>query len=114
MRIAISTKGYRGLDDEVSDELARSRTITLIDIYGKEKGYHLVEVIKNKAVDFSHGAGPVFAYLLVEKGVKLVVGPDIGVGVQELFNEIGIKFLKYSPKTKVRDVVNDLLRKGLN
>jgi predicted Fe-Mo cluster-binding NifX family protein len=112
LRIAIATKGHNGLDDEISTELARSPTITLIDIDEEKKSYQLIEVIENKAVNFSHGAGPVFAYLMKEKNVELVVGPDIGEGVQELFNELKIKFLKYKSKTKVKEVISDLLGNG--
>ena len=110
MRVAIATKGYKGLDDELSEELARSPTITLIDISKEKQNYRLVEIIENKAVGFSHGAGPIFANLMVEKGVELVVGTVIGMGVQELFSEKGIKFLKYESGTKVKDIIKSFLK----
>ena len=110
MRIAIVTKGYKGLNDEVSDELARSPTVTLIDIIKEKQNYCLVEVIKNKAGSFTHGAGPIFTNLMVEKGVELVVGPALGMGVQELFNEKKIKFMKCIPGTKVKDIINKILQ----
>jgi predicted Fe-Mo cluster-binding NifX family protein len=109
VRVAIATKGYKGLDDELSDVLARSPTITIVDVNKKERSYSLVEIIKNKALRFRHGSGPIFADLLAEKKVELVVGPEIGMSVKELFGDLGIKFLKFKPRTKVKKIIESIL-----
>jgi predicted Fe-Mo cluster-binding NifX family protein len=109
MRIAIPTKGFKGLDDVVSEVVARAPTITIIDI-SKEKGsYTAVEICKNPALRFTHGSGPIFVNHLVEKGVEMLVGPIIGISVRDLLEESGIKFLKFDAGTKVKDIVEKLL-----
>jgi predicted Fe-Mo cluster-binding NifX family protein len=109
VRVAIATKEYKGLNDELSDVLARSPTITIIDIDEKKGNYHLVEIMKNKALRLSHGSGPIFAEFLAEKNVDLVVGPEVGMSVDELFKELGIKFLKLKPGTKVKEIIEYIL-----
>ena len=110
MRIGIVTNGYKGLNDELSEVFARASTITLIDMDIKTKNYKIVEILKNEAVDFSHGAGPILIKTLIDKGVDIVVGPNIGVGTQELMKEKKIRFLKFKPGIKVSEIISNILK----
>jgi predicted Fe-Mo cluster-binding NifX family protein len=109
LRVAIATKDFKGLEDEISDELARSPTITIIDIDLEKKSYRLVDIFENEASRFSHGAGPILVYILLKKDVDVIVGPDIGMGAKELIEGSKIKYYKSKPGTKVGEIINELM-----
>jgi predicted Fe-Mo cluster-binding NifX family protein len=110
LRIAIATKGFKGLEDEVSVEFARSPTITIVEVDLEKKGYRLIEIFENEASKFSHGAGPILLYILLKKNVSMIVGPEIGMGVKEILDELKIKFYKSKPGTKVKEIIEKLLK----
>jgi predicted Fe-Mo cluster-binding NifX family protein len=110
LRIAIATKDFKGLEDEVAEDLARSPTITIVEIDPKGKTYRLVEIFENEASKFNHGAGPVFVYILMKRNVNIVIGPEVGVGVKELLNKLGMSFFKSEPGTRVKRVIEDIIR----
>lgn len=110
MRIGIVTNGYNGLNDELSEVFARASTITLIEVDIKTRNYKVVGILKNEAIDFSHGAGPILIKILIDKEVDIIVGPKIGIGTQELIKEKKIKFLEFKPGTKVSEVISKILK----
>lgn len=110
MRIAIATEGYKGLNDKLSDVFARTPTITIIEVDRERKNYEVKEVIKNEAVDFSHGAGPIFVRTLIDKNIDIVIGVEIGVGTKELLEEKKIRFIKFKLGTKVSEIVTSIIK----
>ena len=89
LRIAIPTKGFDGTKDTVSDVFSRSKTFTLVDMI--EDKPEVVEIIDNKASDLRHGAGPIVAKTLKDKGVTLIVSGELGPGASTLLETIGIR-----------------------
>jgi predicted Fe-Mo cluster-binding NifX family protein len=110
VKVAIATKGYKGLEDEVSEVLARSPTITIVEVDVDKGAYSLVEIEKNKALRFSHGSGPILVSFLADKNVELVIGPELGMSVKGLLDELGIGFMKFKPGTRVKEVLETILR----
>lgn len=106
MLIAISTKGHKGLKDELSDVFARAETFTLIDV--KNGKVREVRVIDNPAVSYSFGAGPIATQVLKELGVNVIITRDIGPNAQELIRKFKIKILKVD-NVKVEDAVKKFL-----
>ncbi len=109
MRVAIATEDFNGLKDIVSKEFSRCNTVTVIEVDTGRKNYRLVEIFENPAKRFSHGAGPIFVYILLERNVNVVIGPEVRIGTKEMLREAGIKYLKYKPGMRVRDVLEKLL-----
>ena len=89
LRIAIPTKGFDGVKDTVSDVFSRSKTLTIVDMI--EDKPEVVEIIENKASDLPHGAGPIVAKTLKDKGVKLIVSGELGPGASTLLETIDIR-----------------------
>ena len=56
MKIAIPTKGDKGLEDSVSDVFGRSERFTILEI--ADGSIVNVEVVENPAASYKHGAGP--------------------------------------------------------
>ena len=48
--------------------------------------------------------------LLKDRGVNMVAAPEVGCGVKQLVQELGIKYYKVEPGTKVRDVVEKIIK----
>jgi len=106
MLIAISTKGHKGLKDELSDVFARAETFTLVNIQnGKVKE---VKVIDNPAVSYKFGVGPIATQVLKNFGVNIIITKSIGSNAQELIRKFKIKILKVND-VKVEDVVKKFL-----
>ena len=99
LRIAIPTKGFKGVRDTVSDVFSRSKTLTIVDMI--EDKPEIVEIIENKASDLRHGAGPIVAKTLKDKGVKLIISGELGPGASTLLETIGIRSKLVDPGIKV-------------
>jgi predicted Fe-Mo cluster-binding NifX family protein len=109
LRIAIVTEDFNGLEDVVSKEFSRCNTVTIVEVDTEKKSYRLVEIFENPAKRFSHGAGPIFVYILLEKNVSVAIGPEVGMGTEEMLRETGIKYFKCEPGTKVKDALEKFL-----
>lgn len=110
LKVAVATVGYEGLSDRVASELARCPTLTIFEVDEERRSYRLLEVVENKVAKFSQGAGPIFVYTLAEKGVEVVLGPGVGMGVADLLAEAKIKFVKCEPGIKVEEALNSALQ----
>jgi predicted Fe-Mo cluster-binding NifX family protein len=110
LKIAVTTKNFKGLEDEVSEDFARSPTITIVEVDLKRRSYRLVGILENDASRFGHGAGPVFVYILMKNNVDAVVGPsEVGMGVKELLDELKIRLIKSEAGIKVKEVIEDII-----
>ena len=110
MKVAISTKGRMGLDDEVSNVFGRAETFTIVELNGGNvKG---VNVVENPALSYPHGVGPIVVKMLVDAGVDFVITSELGIGASTLLQQHNIKWHIVRPGTKVRDAIEELIREG--
>jgi len=108
VRLAVPTKGDRGMRDVVSDVFARAPTFTIIDIVdGKVKEVRSEE---NTASALKQGTGPIVARDLKEKGVDVVVAGEFGPGAKTLLKMNGIRMVQVEPGVKVSEAVKKVLR----
>jgi len=108
VRLAVPTKGDRGMRDVVSDIFARASTFTFIDIADGE--VKEVSVEKNAVSVIKQGTGPLVARDLNEKGVKFVVSGEIGPGAKTLLDMTGIGVIRVVPGVKVKEAVEKALK----
>jgi len=108
VKIAIATKGHKGLADEVADHFAKAETFTLATIDGKR--VHL-EVIENSAANLPRGRGRAVIQMLRDKVVNTVVAGEFGVGALALLKQEKFNVSKVQAGMKVSDVIRDGLYK---
>ena len=107
-RIAIPTKGKRGMEDVVSDVFGRANSFTIIDI--AEKKVQNVEVIQNPAASYPHGAGPIVVKLLADKSVNTVVAGEFGPGVSTLLGQFNVTMIEVKRGKHLTEVLNQFLK----
>jgi predicted Fe-Mo cluster-binding NifX family protein len=108
IKLAIPTRGYKGMNDLISDIFARAETFTYVDIQNYE--IKKVEVIENPSRDFKLGAGPITVKMLADKGVNMVFVTDLGPGVSQLLEEFNIEKVVIEHGTRVTDSVKKVLK----
>jgi predicted Fe-Mo cluster-binding NifX family protein len=109
LKIAVPTKGSKGLDDVVSEVFAKAKTFTIVEIEnGQIKN---VQVIDNPAASYEHGSGPVVAKMLADLKVDYVLAVEIGPGALELLEHHRIKRILVKPNTEVSDAIKEALIK---
>ena len=107
IRIAIATNGKKGLEDDVSKVFGRTKTFTVIDT--EDKKITDIDVLENSAASYHHGAGPIAVKMLVDKGVKVVLANELGVGASELLKQHKIKVIATKPGTTVGEAIKKAL-----
>jgi predicted Fe-Mo cluster-binding NifX family protein len=107
MKIAVPSKGEKGLRDRVADTFSRAPAFTIVTIQDDE--ITDVKVVKNKAAEMSQGAGPVAARTLKENGVNVLLSSDIGPGATNILETIGIAIGDASKNEKVKETVDRYL-----
>jgi len=107
VKIAISCKGDRGLDDEVSEVFARAPYFAIVDVEDGE--VRSVRVFKNPVSDYSHGVGPIIVERLANEGVELVITSEVGVGASALLKEHNIGYRVVEAGKTVREAVSEAL-----
>jgi predicted Fe-Mo cluster-binding NifX family protein len=106
-RIAIPTKGQGGLEDVVSEVFGRANTFTVMDI---EKGVvKNVKVLKNPAVSYQHGAGPIVVKMLIDDEVNTVIAAEFGPGVLTLLDQHKVTRITVIAGTTVAQSIKELL-----
>lgn len=108
-RIAVATNGEDGLKDVVSNVFGRARTFTIVDV--EDEKILDVNVLKNPALSYAHGAGPIAIKTLVDDGVEVVLAYELGIGASEILNQHNINFIKAKPGTNVGEIIKKTLRK---
>ena len=108
VKVAIATKGSKGLGDEVADTFALARTFTLATINGKK--VH-IEILDNPAAALSHGRGRTVVQILKSKGVDTVVASEFGPGALALLNQRKIDKVIVRAGTRINDIIRDKLYK---
>ncbi|MDH5441783.1 MAG: NifB/NifX family molybdenum-iron cluster-binding protein [Candidatus Bathyarchaeota archaeon] len=107
MKLAIPTRGDKGLEDVVSDVFGRSGNFTIVEISDGSVGN--VEVVRSPAAKYKHGAGPIVIKMLTEMGVTAVAAREFGIGASTLLDQNDIKKYKVKTDTPVREVVETVL-----
>jgi len=106
-RVAIPTKGQGGLEDVVSDVFGRANAFTIVDV---EKGtIKNVKVLKNPAVSYKHGAGPIVVNMLIDNGVNIVIAAEFGPGVSTLLDQHKITKIKVNAGSNVSESLKNAL-----
>jgi len=108
MKIAVPSKGEKGLRDRVADTFSRAPAFTIVTIQDDE--ITDVNVIKNKAAEMSQGAGPVAARTLKENQVEVLISGDIGPGATNILETIDIRIGKAEPGAKVKEAVENWVK----
>lgn len=111
LRLALPTKGDRGMKDVISDVFARAATFTFIDVVDGE--VKEIRVEENKASGLKQGTGPIVAKTLTEKGVDVVVAGELGPGAKTLLDMSGIRMVRVAPGIKVKEAVTEALKQLL-
>jgi predicted Fe-Mo cluster-binding NifX family protein len=106
-KLAIPTREAGGMDDLVSDVFGRAKTFTILDIKGKR--VERVEVMRNPAASYKHGAGPITVKTLKDKGVTTIAAIEFGPGVSTLIDQFNIERVEVQRDTPVADTVNHVL-----
>ena len=99
LKVAVATKGSKGLKDEVSYEFGRAQTFTVIDL--EDDQAKNVKVVDNPAVSYEHGAGPIVVKMLADMNVEVVVAGEFGPGVSIFLKDKNIRATKVKAGTNV-------------
>jgi predicted Fe-Mo cluster-binding NifX family protein len=109
LRLAVSTKTHKGLEDVVSEVFGKAKTFTLVEVEdGEVKD---VRVIDNPAASYEYGSGPVAVKTLADLKVDLVMAVEFGPGASSLLEQHNIKKISVKPSTKVADSIKENLAK---
>jgi len=107
-RIAVATNGEKGLKDNISEVFGRANTFTIVDVENGEK--KVSKIVKNPALSYEHGAGPIAVKELVDFEVDLVIAPQLGHGASSILKYHGVAIILAKAGTKVTDAVKDALK----
>lgn len=111
-RIAIPTRGQGGLEDIVSDVFGRANTFTVAEIEdGVTKN---VKVLKNPAVSYQHGAGPIVVKMLIDSGVNVVLSGELGPGASALLEQHNIMMIAVKPGIPVSEAIRNVSWSTIN
>jgi len=108
LKLAIPTRGNKGLEDIVSDVFGRAETFTIIEICNGS--IRSVNTLKNPAASYKHGAGPIVVKTLAEIGVTAVAVRELGLGASTLLDQNNIKKLKIRSGIPVKEAVKAVLK----
>lgn len=108
-RVAVATTAHGGLEDIVSEVFGRANTFTLLDV--REGDIKNVEVLENPALSYKHGAGPIVVKMLVDSGVNLVIGTELGPGASALLEQHNIDHIIAKPGVKVKNSLKKVLNR---
>jgi predicted Fe-Mo cluster-binding NifX family protein len=112
LRVAIPTKGQGGLEDSVSDVFGRANTFTILDI--EEDTVKNVKVLKNPAVSYEHGAGPIVVKILVDAGVNVVLSGELGPGASALLKQHNVIMIAVKPGILVSEAIRKVSWSTIN
>jgi predicted Fe-Mo cluster-binding NifX family protein len=108
-KIAIPTKGQGGLEDVVSDVFGRANSFTVVDV--ENNAIKNAKVLKNPAVSYEHGAGPIVVKMLIDSGVNMVIAAEFGPGVSTLLDQHKITKITVHAGSSVSESLKNALSK---
>ena len=92
------------MDDAVANVFGRAKTFTIVEV--DDEKIISVKVLKNPAISYSHGAGPIAIKTLIDDGVEMVIADELGIGASEILENHNIKYVSAKPGTNVEKAVN--------
>ena len=107
VKIAVPTKGDKGLEDSISEVFGRSEKFTIIEAINGS--IIKVETVENPAASYKHGAGPIVVKMLTDMGVTAVAAREFGLGVSTLLEQNGIKKFNVKADITVKEAVEKIL-----
>lgn len=107
-KLAIPTKGSKGMEDAVSNVFGRAEKFTIVEV--RDGSIVNVEVVDNPAISYSHGAGPIAVKMLVDNGVTAIAASELGIGVSTLLDQKNIKKFKVKAGIPVKEAVEVVLK----
>jgi predicted Fe-Mo cluster-binding NifX family protein len=109
MRLAVASQGVDGLDDIVSNVFGRSPAFTIVDI--EDGVVKQVRAKQNESADSYHGAGPLTCMRLSKLDVNVVIAASFGPTVSDILKEARIETFTMMPRTKVKNAIEQYVRK---
>lgn len=109
VRVAVPTKGKKGLEEIVSEVFGRARYFALVDL--EDDSVKRVEVLENPAADYKHGTGPLVVKMLADHGVNVAIAKQVGPGASTLLEQNNIELLKIEAEPKVSEVLKLVLQR---
>ena len=107
MKLAIPTKGDKGLEDTVSNVFGKAPTFTILEI---DNGSVVnVEVVENPAASYKHGSGPIAIKTLADIKVDVAAANELGIGASTLLEMHKIRKFTVKPNTTVKDAVQKII-----
>ena len=103
LRIAIPIKGKGDLNDLVSDVFGRSTAFVLIDVENKK--IKNMKVLRNPAISYEHGVGPIVVKMLIEHGVKMVIAGEVGPGAMGLLEHHKVEKVTVRAGISIKEAV---------
>jgi len=107
LKVAFATTAHSGLQDVMSTVFGRSNTFTIIDLEGE--AVKELKVLENPAISYKHGAGPIVVKMLVDHGVRVVVGPECGLGASSLLEQHRVAHVIVEPGIGVGEALRKTL-----
>jgi len=105
IRVAVPTNGDKGLEDTVSEVFSRANTFTIVDL--EEKKIKDVKVLRNSALDYKSGVGPIVIKMLADSNVNVVLAGEIGPGATTLLEQNKIEKIKVEPGITVAEAIKN-------
>jgi len=109
LKIGVATVGEKGLEDRVSETFGRAATYTIIEV--KDGEIANVKVLRNPAVSYEYGVGPIVVKMLIDEGVNLVVAGEIGPGVSSILKHHNVEKVAFKAGASVLEVLKEILEK---
>lgn len=91
----------------VSEVFGRASAFAVVDVEDGE--IKDVDVLENPAISYEHGAGPIVVKMLVDSGVNVVVGAELGPGASALLEQHKVVQIIVKPGINVRGAISKAL-----
>lgn len=108
LKVAVATKGPKGLEDEVSDVFGRARAFVIVETEGNK--IKNAKVVENPAASYEYGAGPIATKMLADMGVEVVIAGEFGIGASVLLKDKNIRAVKLRAGTNVCRAVDSIIK----
>jgi len=103
LRIAVLTKGEKGLEDEVAEVFGKAKIITIVDVVDGE--IKRVQTSPNPGASCRFGSGPITTKTLAEMEVDVIVAGEIGPGASAVIEDYGIARVTVKPGIPVSEAI---------
>ncbi|MCD6154654.1 MAG: NifB/NifX family molybdenum-iron cluster-binding protein [Candidatus Verstraetearchaeota archaeon] len=91
---------------EISNIFAKAPYFAIIKI--RKGKITETNIIRNSALKYRHGVGPLVAKLLIDIGVKKVVTMEIGPTVKEIFEDENIEIIRVKEKKTLKEILKGI------